>query len=173
MSLYNTWNTALESQGQDPKFQEFWQNYLAKETTFYEEILENKENKLEGTVATLAQRFSVEPVIFVGFLDGINTSLTEEIDLESLEEETEVDATIDFEKLYFNMLDAKAEWLYTIDAWDDILSIEERKEIKRAYGDSKTVVKEKKPGANEPCHCGSGKKYKKCCMKEDLEAERA
>ena len=26
-----------------------------------------------------------------------------------------------------------------------------------------TVVKEKEPGRNEPCPCGSGKKYKKCC----------
>ena len=25
----------------------------------------------------------------------------------------------------------------------------------------------KKPGRNEPCHCGSGKKYKKCHLKED------
>ncbi len=23
---------------------------------------------------------------------------------------------------------------------------------------------EKSPGRNEPCPCGSGKKYKKCCM---------
>jgi hypothetical protein len=23
------------------------------------------------------------------------------------------------------------------------------------------------PGRNEPCHCGSGIKYKKCCMAED------
>jgi len=25
-------------------------------------------------------------------------------------------------------------------------------------------IKEKKPGRNDPCPCGSGKKYKKCCM---------
>jgi preprotein translocase subunit SecA len=25
---------------------------------------------------------------------------------------------------------------------------------------------EKKIGRNEPCPCGSGKKYKKCCMKK-------
>lgn len=25
---------------------------------------------------------------------------------------------------------------------------------------------------NEPCHCGSGKKYKKCCMKKDEEKQR-
>ncbi|MGL4533585.1 MAG: YchJ family metal-binding protein [Fusobacteriaceae bacterium] len=28
-----------------------------------------------------------------------------------------------------------------------------------------TIVKGKKIGANEPCPCGSGKKYKKCCGK--------
>jgi SWIM/SEC-C metal-binding protein len=29
----------------------------------------------------------------------------------------------------------------------------------------KTVIAERKPGRNEPCPCGSGKKYKKCCGK--------
>lgn len=28
-----------------------------------------------------------------------------------------------------------------------------------------TIVKEKKIGRNDPCPCGSGKKYKKCCGK--------
>lgn len=28
-----------------------------------------------------------------------------------------------------------------------------------------SVSKEKKIGRNEPCHCGSGKKFKKCCIK--------
>lgn len=28
-----------------------------------------------------------------------------------------------------------------------------------------TVVKEKKVGRNDPCPCGSGKKYKFCCGK--------
>jgi hypothetical protein len=26
------------------------------------------------------------------------------------------------------------------------------------------IIKTEKTGRNEPCHCGSGKKYKKCCM---------
>ena len=30
----------------------------------------------------------------------------------------------------------------------------------------KTVVKGKKVGRNDPCPCGSGKKYKKCCGKD-------
>jgi hypothetical protein len=24
-----------------------------------------------------------------------------------------------------------------------------------------------RPGRNEPCHCGSGKKYKQCCLAKD------
>ena len=31
--------------------------------------------------------------------------------------------------------------------------------------------KEKKVGPNDPCPCGSGKKYKKCCMQKDKTAE--
>ncbi len=30
-----------------------------------------------------------------------------------------------------------------------------------------------RPGRNDPCHCGSGKKYKHCCMDKDEEADRA
>ena len=31
--------------------------------------------------------------------------------------------------------------------------------------------KDKKVGPNDPCPCGSGKKYKKCCMQKDKTAE--
>ena len=34
-------------------------------------------------------------------------------------------------------------------------------------GPQKPVRKEKKPGRNDPCPCGSGKKYKKCCGAND------
>ena len=34
------------------------------------------------------------------------------------------------------------------------------------------VVKKFKVGPNDPCPCGSGKKYKKCCRDKDLAAER-
>jgi uncharacterized protein YecA (UPF0149 family) len=32
---------------------------------------------------------------------------------------------------------------------------------------SKQVVKSKNIGRNDPCPCGSGKKYKKCCLNKD------
>ncbi|MCF7872449.1 SEC-C domain-containing protein [Candidatus Woesearchaeota archaeon] len=42
-----------------------------------------------------------------------------------------------------------------------IFEIEKNIEIKN--------VKKKKLGRNEPCHCGSEKKYKKCCLDKDIE----
>ena len=38
-------------------------------------------------------------------------------------------------------------------------------------GCEQIVRKEPKIGRNEPCPCGSGKKYKKCCIKTILENE--
>ena len=36
-------------------------------------------------------------------------------------------------------------------------------ELYKVQKSSKTVVKPPKVGRNDPCPCGSGKKYKKCC----------
>ena len=33
------------------------------------------------------------------------------------------------------------------------------------------VRKEKKVGPNDPCPCGSGKKYKKCCMQKEKQTQ--
>ena len=38
--------------------------------------------------------------------------------------------------------------------------------------EKKPVHAKDRPGPNDPCHCGSGKKYKKCHMKSDLAKER-
>jgi len=103
------------------------------------------------------------PLQYVGFLDGANTSFVEGLDLDSLTEDSDVKAEFDFEKLLFNMHDAKAEWLYGLKEWDDIFDNEKQKEIDKEYKKTKTVVKGEKIGRNDPCPCGSGKKYKKCC----------
>lgn len=36
-----------------------------------------------------------------------------------------------------------------------------------------TEIDKKVPGRNDPCHCGSGKKYKQCCLEKDEAAARA
>ena len=101
----------------------------------------------------------------MGFIDGINDSLIQSIVLEETEADTVIDCKIDFERLYFNMLDAKADYLYELPQWEGIFSKEKRKDIQKEYRDSKTVINEDKIGRNDSCPCGSGKKYKKCCGK--------
>jgi hypothetical protein len=164
VKLYEQWSNLAKMQ-QTPQQQEaFWQEYFNQEKENYKKILADPK-VYEGTVEELAKFFDMENMVFSGFIDGINTSLKEEIDLDSLEETTEVKLDIDYEKLYFNMLDAKADWLYNLPEWDGILSAERRKEITKEYRASKVFVKEKTVGRNDPCPCGSGKKYKKCCGK--------
>lgn len=163
MKLFQTWETLAAEERSEKDHQAFWQGYLLKEQHNYEKMLSEKNTKMSGTIAQLAEANDMDTVTFVGFLDGINTSLVEAIALEDLEETSEIDAEVDFEKLYFNMHDAKADWLFNLPAWEEILTPERRKEIKKEYNMSKTVVKEAKVGRNDPCPCGSGKKFKKCC----------
>jgi len=49
--------------------------------------------------------------------------------------------------------------------WDGVFSVEKRAEIAKKWRASKQAVSEKTAGRNDPCPCGSGKKYKKCCGK--------
>ena len=100
--------------------------------------------------------------MFAGFLDGANTSLKQEVDLSTLEDTDSVEIVFDTEKLYYNMLSAKAKWLYTLPEWDGVLSLEQRDTILRQWRADHTAVSQKVV-RNYPCPCGSGKKYKNCC----------
>ena len=147
----------------DETFDAFWKEYSETETRIYTHILESKEPRLAGKFSELTAKFEADPVIFMGFLDGIQTSLNNPMELEAVTEDTEIDLDIDFEKLFFNMLKADADYLYTLKAWEGIFSEEKIMQIIKDFKRSKIVHKEKEPGRNDPCPCGSGKKYKKCC----------
>jgi uncharacterized protein YecA (UPF0149 family) len=164
MGLFEQWKEAAAKERSQAEHDNFWNAYLEKEKKIYEYLLEDHQSITEGVLSELAERFGMEPATFVGFLDGINTSLVKEIELDDLKEDSPVKLEIDFEKLYWNMLEAKAEWLYTLEQWDDILSREKRSEITKKFRQSKMAVSNK-VGRNDPCPCGSGKKYKKCCGK--------
>jgi len=167
MSLYEQWKEIAYKERDQEDYDAFWGEYLPKEQLVYVELLAGYETPFSGTVSELAEKFNLDTTTFVGFIDGINTSLTEEIDLDSLTPDTVVTLSIDFRKLYYNMHGATADWLYNLDEWAPILSIEERKEIKKEYNRSKIVVKDKKINRNDPCPCGSGKKYKQCCINKE------
>ena len=166
MSLYSEWRQAADAQRAPHEQEKFWNDYFALETENYKKILANHAETYAGELSGLAETFGMDEVTFIGFLDGINTSLKQEIDLESLESSTVISLDVDFEKLYFNMLDAKADWLYHLKEWDDVLSEEKRHEITKEFRASKVFVKQETVGRNDPCPCGSGKKYKKCCGKD-------
>jgi len=163
MGKYKEWLKLQEKQT-DKTFPEFWEKYCEAEKKIYSGILKTPDVPVAGTFAELTEKYDVDPVLFAGFLDGVNPSLKEEIeDLDAVADDTALKLELDVPKLYFNMQAAEAEHLYTLPEWDDLLSDEERETIVKEYKRSRTIRVEKKPGRNDPCPCGSGKKYKKCC----------
>lgn len=164
MNTYEKWQDIISNQTEE-SFPGFWEKYSAIEKKIYSDILDHHEEHFKGLFNELVEKYETSDELFIGFLDGINTSLTEELDLDSIQADTLIDLKIDFEKLYYNMLEAKADYLYTLPQWKQILTDEKLNEITKTQRLSKTIVKDKKVGRNEPCPCGSGKKYKKCCGK--------
>ena len=79
-----------------------------------------------------------------------------------MEEDTKVNLGFDKVLLYKNMVDAKADWLYGLEEWKTIFDEETRKKLYLEAKKMNTIVKPKKIGRNDPCPCGSGKKYKYC-----------
>lgn len=163
MSLYKQWTDMVVDYVKTRGEAAFWNEYGAIERSIYSKVLANHKREIKGTINALSEEFGTTNIFFMGFLDGINESLIENIDLESINENTEIELKVDFEKLYFNMLDAKADYLYELPQWEGIFSKEKRKEIQVKWRETKTIVNENKVGRNDPCPCGSGKKYKKCC----------
>lgn len=166
MSLYEEWKEVsdIDPEEDEKGYKALWNEYLTKETAFYEDILGKKQDVVEGTICELAEKYDVTPVMMAGFMDGISESLKSDFDnLEELEADTQVRLEIDFEKLYYNMVGVPAQWLYELPQWDDILTAQRKRELMKASRERNTVVKKEKIGRNDPCPCGSGKKYKKCC----------
>lgn len=164
MTLLETWrNIAYGNETTDQQKEALWKDYFVKEKEIYEKLLADANTVKTGTVKGLAEEYGTDIQTMTGFLDGIDESLKEQNPLETMDENTEVKISIDPEKLYYNMVGAKASWLYNLPAWDSILTEEKRKELYKTQKASGTVRKEKKIGRNDPCPCGSGKKYKYCC----------
>jgi uncharacterized protein YchJ len=163
MSLYETW--VQEAYDKDGKANDkHWDKYMPREQKIYETIIENKTENISGTVKQLSERYDMPVEYMCGFIDGINEALENSLDIEALEETTEVELNINFETLYKKMVEYKAEHLYTLPQWDAHFTPDRQKELYTEQKRSTTYTrKEEKIGRNDPCICGSGKKYKKCC----------
>ena len=148
-TLLEQWrDTAYSKEMDKASLQKFWGTYFQTEKEIYEKLLENPDEEVKGTVKELAEKYGINVFTMTGFLDGINDSL-------------KVANPI----LYKNMVDAKADWLYELPQWDKIFTEEKKKVLYKEQKNARTIHVEKKVYPNDPCPCGSGKKYKKCCGK--------
>lgn len=164
MSLYTEWQELAQKNRSQKDRNAFWKTYFTAETENYRRILSDHETTIQGSIAEISSGFNMEPCVFVGFLDGINSSLNgDELNLDELTMESMIRLDVNFEKLYINMHKAKADWLYNLPEWDNVFTKEKRNEILKSYRKSLMVINEQKIGRNQPCPCGSGKKYKHCC----------
>ena len=164
MYLHQQWSAmAFNEKADKGELQRYWNRYFEVEKNVYAQLLENPDEVVEGTVNEIAERYNMSIMDTVGFLDGIDESLIEPNDLEELTEDSHVSLAFDKERLYKNMVDAKADWLYQLPQWEAIFTEEERNRLFKEQKESGTIRKAAKIYPNDPCPCGSGKKYKKCC----------
>ena len=109
-TLLDQWrDIAYDEQADRGQLQNFWGTYFQIEKEIYEKLLSNPDEEVKGTVKELAEKYGQEVLTMVGFLDGINESLKEENPIETMEEDTVVSLAFDKEKLYKNMVAAKAD----------------------------------------------------------------
>ncbi len=168
MSLLDEWrNKAYSDQIPKAEYDALWSDYFEKEKGVYEQLLKTPDTEVKGTVSELADKYGLDIMIMTGILDGINDSLKEPNPIEEMDENTEVSLAFDKERLYKNMVAAGAPWLYNLEEWNAIFDEDKRKELYKEQKNSGTVRRETaKVYPNDPCPCGSGKKYKKCCMRK-------
>ena len=164
MALLDQWrDVAYDESANKGDLQRFWGDYFKKEQAVYKELLADPDTEVKGTVKELADKFGITVMEMTGFLDGIQESLVAPNPIEEMEEDTEVSLKFDKELLYKNMVAADAEWLYGLEEWKEIFDEDKLKALYKEQKRSTTIVKEQKIYPNDPCPCGSGKKYKKCC----------
>ena len=163
MGILKQWrDKAYDEKANKGDMQRMWAAYFAKEKDMYAQLLADPDTVVTGTVKELAEKYDVDLMTMTGFLDGINDSLKEPNPIEEMEEDTVVNLGFDKELLYKNMVAAGADWLYGLEEWEPIFDEEKRKELYKEQKESGTVRKPAKIYPNDPCPCGSGKKYKKC-----------
>ena len=105
MGLYSIWQEKTDDSvlGAE-RVNAYIREYFGKEKDAYAAILAARENRIEGTVGELAEKFGLEPFEVTAFIDGINTSLNSQIEVETLEADSNVVLDIDWNK------DGKLDW---------------------------------------------------------------
>ena len=165
-SLYEEWISKSRDAGGKAS-EKFWKAYMPREKVIYEALLNSKTSVIKTTIEEFAKDNDLQAYEAVGFFDGIAEALNEEFSAEDATEQTQIDVSFEFEKLFKKMVEYKAKHLYLLPAWNNIMDADMQKALIKEQQQSGIVVKDKKTGRNDPCPCESGKKYKKCCGLND------
>ena len=90
MTIYDKWIAQTEIPREHDESESYWAEYFSTEKDFYKELLGNYTKPIEGTFSEIADHFNKPHELFMGFLDGINTSLKSELDLKKIKENTKI-----------------------------------------------------------------------------------
>ena len=121
-TLLEQWkDIAYDESADRATLQRFWGTYFQIEKEIMNSFFRIRTRKSKGTVKELAEKYGQEVLTMVGFLDGIDESLKEPNPIETMDENTVVSLAFDKEKLYKNMVAAKADWLYELPQWKEII----------------------------------------------------
>lgn len=136
------------------------------------EIYEKKEAPIEPEIMRELERVALLRSVDTKWIDHIDAmdQLREGISLRAYGQQDPVQAyTVEgfdmFNELVRNIKEDTVRFIYNINT----SNIPKREKVaepvttNQEEGVRKPVVKENKIGRNDPCPCGSGKKYKKCC----------
>ncbi|WP_425446287.1 preprotein translocase subunit SecA [Dethiothermospora halolimnae] len=140
-------------------------------------LYEAKENEVSEEKMREIERVMLLKVVDKKWMDHIDAmdQLKQGIGLRAMGQQDpvrayQVEGFDMFEEMIKNIREDTIRYLFNFEVEEKV----ERKRVANITGAShgssepkkqKTVVKGKKIGRNEPCPCGSGKKYKKCCGK--------
>jgi hypothetical protein len=124
MSLYKQWTDMVVDYVKTKGEAAFWREYGAIEKSIYTKLLANHKNEAKGTIKNLGEEYGTSSIFFMGFLDGINESLIAPIDLEKLDENSEIELKIDFEKLEVNIdrIESKANLINSLNSIKGVIS---------------------------------------------------
>lgn len=109
----------------------FWSKYNHDEKMVYDALLKIEKHPILDTFQNFANKFNVDYVTMIGFLDGINDSLKISNDIANISEDTIITLDYDAETLYKNLCEAKATDIYELPIWDKILPY--RKQAREEY----------------------------------------
>lgn len=177
--LSQTCGEYIRNSALDAIFAQYESGQLARDTlsTLVERLLvlykEQNEYYLLGSLADLLINYQwkvYQPAILALFHENYIESFSlSKVSIEKwqMADKNEGVLASGFVKKELNVLKEISRWICYQPASQKMLA---QKKDKNSHLTIKTLVPksntlgQKEPGRNDPCHCGSGKKYKKCCI---------